>query len=127
MRLLKGISLLGVLWLGFLLSSCTENGDRQTDNEHQIDLSLYPETRKGEVVDRYFDTPVADPYRWLEDDMSPETEAWVRAQNAVTFGYLNKIPYRENVKKRIETLWNYEKVGAPFKEGAYTYFYKNSG
>jgi prolyl oligopeptidase len=127
MRLLKGISLLGVLWLGFLLSSCTENGDRQTDNEHQIDLSLYPETRKGEVVDRYFDTPVADPYRWLEDDMSPETEAWVRAQNAVTFGYLNKIPYRENVKKRIETLWNYEKVGAPFKKGAYTYFYKNSG
>jgi len=127
MRLLKGISLLGVLWLGFLLSSCTENGDRQTDNEHQIDLSLYPKTRKGEVVDRYFDTPVADPYRWLEDDMSPETEAWVRAQNAVTFGYLNKIPYRENVKKRIETLWNYEKVGAPFKEGAYTYFYKNSG
>jgi prolyl oligopeptidase len=127
MRLLKGISLLGILWLGFLLSSCTENGDRQTDNEHQIDFSLYPETRKGEVVDRYFDTPVADPYRWLEDDMSPETEAWVRVQNEVTFGYLNKIPYRENVKKRIETLWNYEKVGAPFKEGAYTYFYKNSG
>jgi len=127
MRLLKGISLLGILWLGFLLSSCAENGDRQTDNEHQIDFSLYPETRKGEVVDRYFDTPVADPYRWLEDDMSPETGAWVTAQNAVTFGYLNKIPYRENIKKRIETLWNYEKVGAPFKEGAYSYFYKNSG
>ena len=127
MRLRKEISLLGILWLSFLLSACMENGDHQTNNMHQIDLSEYPDTRKGEVVDRYFDMPIADPYRWLEDDMSSETGAWVMAQNAVTFGYLNKIPYRENIKKRIETLWDYEKVGAPFKEGAYTYFYKNSG
>ncbi len=87
----------------------------------------YPETRKGDVVDTYFDTKVADPYRWLEDDRSAETGEWVKAQNKVTFGYLNQIPYREALKKRLETLWNYEKVAPPFKEGNYSYFYKNNG
>nr|WP_029249867.1 prolyl oligopeptidase family serine peptidase [Microbulbifer agarilyticus] len=87
----------------------------------------YPETRMGEVVDTYFDTEVADPYRWLEDDRSAETEAWVKEQNAVTFGYLDQIPYRDTLKQRLEALWNYEKVGSPFKEGDYTYFYRNDG
>lgn len=87
----------------------------------------YPETRKGDVVDTYFDTQVADPYRWLEDDRSAETEAWVKTQNQLTFGYLEKIPYREQIKQQLEASWNYERVGAPFKEGKYTYFYKNDG
>ena len=127
MTALKGVSLLGMLGLGFLLSACLENGDRQKNGELQVGFSVYAETRKGEVIDHYFDMPVADPYRWLEDDMSLETGAWVAAQNAVTFGYLSKIPYREAVRKRLEVLWDYEKVSAPFKEGAYTYFYRNTG
>jgi len=127
MTVFKGMSLLVILWFGILLSACMESGDRKKDSERQINFSEYPDTRKGEVVDRYFDISIADPYRWLEDDMSPETGAWVTAQNAATFGYLNKIPYRDKIKKRIEALWDYEKVGAPFKEGAHTYFYRNSG
>ncbi|MGP1991897.1 prolyl oligopeptidase family serine peptidase [Zobellia laminariae] len=87
----------------------------------------YPKTHKSETVDTYFGTPVADPYRWLEDDMSDETGAWVNAQNEVTFNYLEKIPFRDALKERLEKLWNYEKLGSPFKEGNYTYFYKNNG
>ncbi|HET8737179.1 MAG TPA: prolyl oligopeptidase family serine peptidase [Pricia sp.] len=87
----------------------------------------YPKTKKVDTVDTYFGTAVKDPYRWLEDDRSAETEAWVEKQNAVTFGYLEKIPFRETLKKRLEKLWNYEKLGAPFNEGDYTYFYKNDG
>ena len=87
----------------------------------------YPETAKVDSVDTYFGTDVPDPYRWLEDDRSPETEDWVRRQNALTFSYLEEIPYREELKKRLEQLWNYEKLGTPFKEGGFTYFYKNDG
>ena len=87
----------------------------------------YPETKKGETVDVYFDTKVADPYRWLEDDKSAETGAWVKAQNVVTYDYLSKIPFREALKARMEKLWNYEKIGAPTKEGDYTYYSKNNG
>ncbi len=87
----------------------------------------YPETKKGETVDVYFDTKVSDPYRWLEDDKSAETGAWVKAENEVTYGYLDKIPFREELKKRMEKLWNYEKIGAPYIEGKFTYFSKNNG
>ncbi|KGO90387.1 prolyl endopeptidase [Flavobacterium suncheonense GH29-5 = DSM 17707] len=87
----------------------------------------YPETKKIEHTDTYFDTKVNDPYRWLEDDRSAETGAWVKAQNDVTYGYLKQIPYREVIKARMEKLWNYEKISAPFKEGNYTYYYKNNG
>ncbi len=87
----------------------------------------YPKTKKGKVVDTYFGTKVEDPYRWLEDDRSEETAAWVKAQNKVTFDYLKQIPFRDELKKRLEKLWNYEKFSAPFKEGKYTYFYKNDG
>ncbi|MCR4031890.1 MULTISPECIES: prolyl oligopeptidase family serine peptidase [Flavobacterium] len=87
----------------------------------------YPQTKKGETVDVYFDTKVSDPYRWLEDDKSAETGAWVKAENEVTYGYLDKIPFREELKKRMEKLWNYEKIGAPFKEGKFTYYSKNNG
>lgn len=87
----------------------------------------YPETTKQPVVDDYFGTKVTDNYRWLEDDRSKETENWVKAENEVTFDYLNKIPYRKDLKNRLAELWNYEKVSVPFTEGDYTYFYKNNG
>ncbi|MFY8352198.1 prolyl oligopeptidase family serine peptidase [Pseudoalteromonas sp. SSM20] len=87
----------------------------------------YPKTKKGDVVDTYFETQVADPYRWLEDDMSDETAQWVKTQNKVTFDYLSQIPYRDKLKERLTKLMDYEKVSAPFKEGKYTYFYKNDG
>ena len=87
----------------------------------------YPLTTKGNQVDNYFGTQVADPYRWLEDDKSAETEAWVKSENEVTYNYLSKIPYRNDLKARMTKLWNYEKITAPFKEGNFTYFYKNNG
>ncbi len=87
----------------------------------------YPETKKIDHVDTYFGENINDPYRWLEDDRSTETEAWVKEQNVVTYGYLEQIPYRNQLKSRMEKLWNYEKISAPFKEGDYTYYYKNNG
>ena len=87
----------------------------------------YPETAKVQHTDTYFDEKVSDPYRWLEDDRSPETEAWVKIQNATTGTFLDNIPYRDELKERLSKLWNYEKVGAPFIEGDYTYFRKNDG
>jgi len=87
----------------------------------------YPETKKGETVDQYFDAQVNDPYRWLEDDRSAETAAWVKAENEVTYGYLNQIPFRDALKNRMEKLWNYEKIGSPSKEGNFTYYSKNNG
>ncbi len=87
----------------------------------------YPETKKVDTVNTYFGTEIKDPYRWLEDDRSEDTGKWVAEQNKVTFGYLDSIPFRDQLKKRLSDVWNYEKVGAPFKEGEYTYFYKNDG
>lgn len=87
----------------------------------------YPETKKVDTVDTYFGTEIQDPYRWLEDDRSKETKNWIANQNKTTFGYLENIPFRSDLKKRLSNLWNYEKVGSPFKEGDYTYFYKNNG
>ncbi|MFA5245186.1 MAG: S9 family peptidase, partial [Pedobacter sp.] len=87
----------------------------------------YPKTNKIEVSDSYFGTTVADPYRWLEDDRSTETKAWVEAENRVTQNFLSGIPFRTAIKTRLERLWNYEKYTAPFKRGSYTYFYKNDG
>ena len=87
----------------------------------------YPTTAKADSTQTYFGTEVQDPFRWLEDDRSEETEAWVAEENTVTFDYLDNIPYREQIKDRLEKLWNYEKIGSPFKEGDYTYFYKNDG
>ncbi len=87
----------------------------------------YPKANKVEVTDTYFGTSVIDPYRWLEDDRAENTKKWVEAENEVTQSYLSRIPFRNDIKKRLETLWNYEKFTAPFKEGAYTYFYKNDG
>lgn len=93
----------------------------------EITLLPYPETEKGEVTDDYFGTEVPDPYRWLENDTAVETKAWVAAENEVTNAYLQQIPFRDAIYSRLEKLWNYEKFSAPFKEGDYTYFYKNDG
>jgi len=87
----------------------------------------YPKTKKVEQTDAFFGSNVPDPYRWLEDDMSEETKAWVTVQNTVTNGYMSQIPFRSKIKERLTALWNYEKFGAPFKEGAFTYFFKNDG
>lgn len=87
----------------------------------------YPETRKTDVVDEYFGTNVADPYRWLEDDRSKETADWVKAENKVTFNYLQKISYRKELEKRLTGLWNYERISKPVKHGTYFYFSKNNG
>jgi prolyl oligopeptidase len=87
----------------------------------------YPPARKADVVDDYHGTKVPDPYRWLEDVDSPETRAWVEAENRVTFGYLEQIPERERIRRRLTELWNYPKYGAPFKKGGRYFFFKNSG
>ena len=87
----------------------------------------YPETKTIDHTDNYFDSIVPDPYRWLEDDRSTETGEWVKSQNEVSFDYLNKIPFRGAIRERLAKLWDYEKYSAPFKEGDYTYFYKNDG
>ncbi|MGQ9621617.1 MAG: prolyl oligopeptidase family serine peptidase [Bacteroidales bacterium] len=87
----------------------------------------YPVTRQDNTVDTIFGTPVPDLYRWLEDDMSEETAAWVAEQNKVTFGYLEQIPFREKLKEKLTAMWNFERYSAPFIEGEYTYFYKNDG
>ena len=87
----------------------------------------YPTTAKEDVVDTYFGDPIADPYRWLENDRSAETEAWVETQNETTQAYLENIAYREEIAKVLRDLLDYERVSAPFTEGVYTYFYKNDG
>lgn len=87
----------------------------------------YPDTRMDSVTDTYFGTVVADPYRWLEDDRSAETEAWVKAQNLVTYGYLDQIPFRPDLKKRLMALMDYPKYGSPSKVAGKYYFYKNDG
>ncbi len=87
----------------------------------------YPETRKDTVTDLYFGTLVADPYRWLEDDQSAETAQWVAAQNKVTANYLENIPFRKELKARLEKIWNYPKLGVPFKKGSQYFFFKNDG
>ncbi|MCA1604395.1 MAG: S9 family peptidase, partial [Acidobacteria bacterium] len=87
----------------------------------------YPATKKIDHTDTYFGVKVADPYRWLEDDNSPETARWVAEQNKVTFAYLEKIPYRAKLKQRLEKLFNYPKYSAPSRRGDYFIFSKNEG
>ncbi|MGX1022864.1 prolyl oligopeptidase family serine peptidase [Psychroflexus sp. MBR-150] len=102
------------------------NSNQNTPNQQETSMT-YPKTKTVDTVDTYFGTEVKDPYRWLEDDRSSETEAWVKAQNKVTQAYLDKIPYRDQLIKRLTEIWNYEKIGAPFFEGNYVYFSKNDG
>jgi len=90
-------------------------------------ISKYPVSTKVDTVDNYFGELVPDPYRWMENDTTRQTADWVKAQNDVTFSYLNNITYRETIKKRLLELNDYEKLGAPFRRGEYYYFYKNTG
>ena len=94
------------------MMSCEKSGET-------ISALRYPETAKVDTIDKYFGEEVADPYRWLEDDRSSETAGWVKAQNDITFGYLENIPYRNKIKDRLEKLYDYERLSAPFKEGDY--------
>ncbi len=87
----------------------------------------YPKTAKVTHVDDYFGTKVADPYRWLEDDTASAVKAWVQAENAVTFGYLDKIPFRSQLRARLEQLYNYPRIGAPSRTGPYYTFSRNDG
>jgi prolyl oligopeptidase len=137
--MIKKIATVAVLGM---LGACSSDKDAESDTaqmksaeveatmpafDNQVSTIEYPKTRKGEVVDTYFDTQVADPYRWLEDDMSEETGEWVKTQNKVTFGYLEQIPYRDELKKRLTEKWNYERITAPYTEGDYTYYTRNDG
>src|SRR5687768_6635050 len=87
----------------------------------------YRETRNVEQVDTYHGTTVSDPYRWLEDDTSAETAAWVQAQNKITFPYVEKSPFRAQLQARVKELNDYEKYTAPSRKGPYVFFRKNSG
>ena len=87
----------------------------------------YPNTRQSDITDTYHGVTVADPYRWLEDPNSDETKQWVEAQNEVTFGYLNDLPGRDQIKNRLTELWDYERYGIPFKQGNRYFYYKNNG
>ncbi|HAA15752.1 MAG TPA: S9 family peptidase [Cytophagales bacterium] len=114
-KLILSFGILGILW------GCVSNSE-----EPRIAVT-YPTTTTVEHVDELWGQEVPDPYRWLEDDRSEETGEWVQAQNDVTYGYLEQIPFREEIKERIAELWDYEKVSAPFKQGERYYFSRNDG
>ncbi|MFD2555877.1 prolyl oligopeptidase family serine peptidase [Sphingobacterium tabacisoli] len=116
---------IGFIMLSMALVACQQN--KQIDSVKDITLQPYPKTEKVDQKDDFFGVSVEDPYRWLEDDMSDKTKAWVAAENEVTQSYLKQIPFRNAIAQRLEKLWNYEKYSAPFVEGDYTYFYKNDG
>ena len=104
----------------------------QTSSSEEITRSSarllnYPETRRDDTVDLYFDAEVPDPYRWLEDDLSDETADWVEAQNHVTFDYLEQIPFRDRIREQLEEDWNYERLSSPSQYGDYVYFSRNDG
>lgn len=139
---MKNRNVLLLLLLALLASGCGASSEDQTQDSEQaasdamkthpqqarLAPDALPETRRQpESVDTFYGTAVPDPYRWLENDTSAETEAWVKKQNEVAFGYLEKIPYRDTLHQRLMELQNYERYSAPFTEGRYTYFYKNDG
>jgi len=117
---MKNLTLI-MLFTSLIFASCIKETKQKS-----IKLK-YPKTIKKAVIDTLFGTEIIDNYRWLEDDRSEETESWVKAENEVSFNYLSEIPFREQLKRRLTELWNYEKLSAPFIEGDYTYFYKNDG
>ena len=106
-KMMKKLSLL--LLNAIALSACNNNktiSDNMIAPADTINQIPYPKTAKGTVSDDYFGIQVSDPYRWLENDTSEETKAWVVAENKVTQNYLSQIPYRDEIKKRLEKLWN---------------------
>lgn len=108
-----------------LLVACSQNS-AETDFK-KIEVK-YPIAQKDSTVkDIYFGTTVADPYRWMENDTSAQTNAWVKAENEVTDAYLASIPFLQSIQSRLKELWNYDKYSAPFKEGDYNYYSKKTG
>lgn len=107
-----------------ILAGCAGNQQKPTAT---IEHLPYPQTKKVDTVNDYFGTKIADPYRWLEDNNSEETKQWVEAENKVTYDYLSKIPFRQQIKDRLTQVWNFEKCTAPSKKGKYYFFYKNNG
>jgi len=112
---------LAYMCLGSILWFC-----QPQKNQPQFSLT-YPQTKKVDTVDVYFDAKIPDPYRWLEDDLSEETSDWVKRQNKVTFAYLDQIAFKDKLKTRLEGLFDYKRVSAPFREGYYEYYYQNDG
>ncbi len=120
----------GILFLVCIVSiliSCKGDKNKDTIDMFAFEPMIYPETKKDTVWDDYFGTRINDPYRWLEDDHSEETKSWVTKQNELTFSFLDKIPFRKDLRARIEKLFDYEKCSAPFKEAGKYYFFKNNG
>jgi prolyl oligopeptidase len=109
-----------------MITSCSGTQEQPEENTNQQVL-VYPDTKTCDTVDTYFGVEVPDPYRWLENDTSAETGEWVKAQNECSFGYLEKIPYRQQLVDQLTEKWNYERISAPFQEGDYSYYYKNDG
>ncbi|MDR2891374.1 MAG: prolyl oligopeptidase family serine peptidase [Alistipes sp.] len=107
--------------VGTIAAGCGQNA------KNKITMLPYPDTQRGDVVENYHGTEVADPYRWLEDADSAETAAWVAAQNEVTFDYLSQIPFRDAVRDRLTQLWNYPKTGIPEKVGEWYFVSRNDG
>lgn len=109
-----------IVVLAAVLAACNPQKETTLTN-------TYPVTKKVDTVDTYHGITIKDPYRWLENDTTTETSEWISMQNDVTFSYLKDISYRDRIRKRLEELYNYERLSAPFKEGEYYYFYKNDG
>ena len=109
------------------LLSCEGDLSQQNNSKQEVMNVNYPTTKKINHADTYFGDTLKDPYRWLEDDMANDTKEWVQQQNDVTFDFLNNISFRGKIRDRLEEVWNYEKLSAPFKRGDFTYYYKNNG
>ncbi|MFZ6009400.1 MAG: prolyl oligopeptidase family serine peptidase [Bacteroidota bacterium] len=117
---MKTLSIITIAVSAALVLTCNSQQEKAAAGK-------YPMTKKVDTVDTYFGEKVSDPYRWLENDTTQETAEWVKAENEVTFAYLKNISYRDKIQKRLEDVYNYERLSAPFKEGDYYYFYKNDG
>ncbi|WP_394343172.1 prolyl oligopeptidase family serine peptidase [Pedobacter psychroterrae] len=124
---MKAIVKILTLFTSLLPAFANAQTNAKQANTQQKESMTYPATKQENISDNYFGTTVNDPYRWLEDDRSEATKGWVVAQNTVTQNYLSQIPFRKAIKERLTRLMNYEKFSQPFKEGGYTYFYRNSG
>ncbi len=123
MNLLKPTVVVGTI---VALVACVTSAQAQSSHAAERAL-IYPQTKTVDVVEELHGVKVADPYRWMEDLDSPEVKAWIEAQNQVTFGYLEQIPEREQINKRLTELWDYEKYGTPYKRGGRYFFSKNDG
>lgn len=108
-----------------IIGACMKNPQNQSLKP--ISFGTPPATKTVNVQDDYFGTMIADPYRWLEYDTAADVAEWVKQQNQYTFGYLEQIPYRKNIRERLEKIWNFTKYSSPFKKGDNYFFYKNDG